>query len=114
MIVDPRTAAAFIETYKAFLLDIYLPEGEESETVRVLDKMELARERFVAEPTLLDAYIAKVKRPVGLWRTERPGGTERPAVHEVGLLKRHTRLFCFSQGRWKLWLRRPWAHGTPV
>lgn len=65
MIVDPNTAAAFIETYKAFLLDIYLPEGRESETVRVLEKLAQGRERFVAEPTLLDEYIAKVKPPVG-------------------------------------------------
>lgn len=65
MIVDPRTAAVFIETYKAFLLDIYLPEGRESETVRVLEKLAQARERFLAEPTLLEEYIAKVKRPKG-------------------------------------------------
>ncbi len=57
MVIDPSVASRFIQEYKRFLLSIYRPEEPDGERLRTPDKLHAARERFIANRSLLDEYL---------------------------------------------------------
>jgi hypothetical protein len=70
MVIDKETAGRFISEYKKFLLAIYRPESGSPEPQRVIEKLVVARKRFVSNRGLLDEYLP-------IWRTEPNRSTGR-------------------------------------
>lgn len=58
MILDPHTAAKFINTYKQLLLAIDADESLSDAKTPVLQRMVAARKKLLAEPHLKNSYLA--------------------------------------------------------
>ena len=57
MVIEPTIANRFINEYKCFLLSIYQPESADDDGKRTVEKLHLARKRFIANRGLLDQYL---------------------------------------------------------
>jgi hypothetical protein len=57
MVIEPTIANRFINEYKRFLLSIYQPESADDDGKRMIEKLHLARKRFLANRGLLDEYM---------------------------------------------------------
>lgn len=60
MLIDQDIANRFMQVYKHFLLAIYVPDAKQGES-SIVEKLVVARKRFIANRGLLDEYVRKLE-----------------------------------------------------
>ncbi len=64
MVIEPTISNRFINEYKRFLLAIYQPETAGAEPETIIEKLHVARKRFIANRGLLDEYLKTLEEGV--------------------------------------------------